>query len=678
MSMRSVRGISISSFLVVCGVSTSQAQSTDMESFKEFFSSASWETASYGLRDHVGFQYYGYLSVPHGGYRSWDIEPEPTPVALAPRPEFAGEGLYVGRTGGVYRGEWYSPDEIGRLFRENGLFYGEMGSSAVESVWIRKKYGLHPLEGIPGHVKNLGFTGFTERDFARYRDSLQVIMRRHRHELRQKEKAYDVFIIDNPRALWLLTGSGIMHHFLDHLEANYESLNRTFRAEKGFDIPLVANPTTPREKARHSVFLQWVREKMHSIMALQMEVFREEIDPAGTVISNVHGEDVIDFETHGAIVDHPGPSGRAQFSDREMVLRYWDGFVFRLWRDLTDKQLFASSRINNGVIRARSIPTPNAVRHWHNQALQNGTIGFYQWLKDYGPRDAEGNRIETPLSFDGPAFGNPDSSTLGRERWNTVLEISRTLSRTRTFDPPISETGILLSFDALNVHGWERAFSMYVELAKAGVWNGFVSDREILNGSEDLSRWKVIYIPAMDYSDPRVAEALHDYVEGGGILVSVDPAVLSYDMQGDDLSHLRRELFGVASALEAAGPQAVRLDSPYAAGRIYSQEETYRFTPAPDARVIGVYPDGSPAVVSRTLGKGRTIYWGAPLASIYLTNPHGNPDLDGRAAFYKNLEQESGIADHSWIWSITADNLSTVTGTGEPNLPPVRDDIPLD
>lgn len=647
----------------------------DFEAFREFFSRTSWETASYGLRDHAGYQYYGYLSVPFGGYKSWEYHPEPATHRLTKHTELTGDGLYVGRTGGVYRGEWYTPDEIGRIYRENGLYYGGMGASLVETEWIIKKWGLRHIEKIPGHIKQLGLSGFTDADYDRYRDSLRVLMEQHRDEIRERERAYDVTIIDNPETLWLLTGSGIMHVFLDSLENNYDRLNRTFREDMGFDIPLVANPVTPRDRARHSLLLQWVRTRMHSLMALQMEVFRDVIDPPGTVISNIHGEDIIDFEKQGEIVDHPGPAGRAQFSSREMVLRYWDGYIFRLWRDLTDKTLYTSARINNGVVRARSIPTRSAVEHWHNQALQNGSVGFYQWLKDYGPRDEDGNPIVTPLSFDGPAFANPDPSTLGQERWKTVLDISRKLAHTRTFDPPTSETGILVPFDALNVGGWDRVFSLYVELTKANVWSSFISDREILDGSEDLGQWKVIYVPVLDYTRREVVDALRSFVEQGGVLVALDPTVLRYDMQGRDLSGLRRELFGVEPEIKEAGPRSVRL-ADADTELIHSPGTTYDITPG-DADVVGTYPDGSAAVVMHRLGRGRSYYWAAPLADIYSANPYGNPELDGRRGFYKGLERDNGIEDLSWIWDITYENLDQVTGTGEPGLPPVRTEIPL-
>lgn len=662
-------------FLLCSGESYAQLENYD-EFRKDFYRDA-WETASYQLNDKVGYDIIGYKDTPRGAYKSWDIEVEASTQALEQRPEFTLDQLYVARTGGVYRGEWYSPDEIGRLYRQNGLFYGGMGNSGVESIWIRKKYGLPPMESVPGGVEGINFTGFSDQDYRKYRDSLRAIMERSKERLTDKEEVYNISIISNPKTIWVLSGSGIVQFFLDNLEANYGSINKTFREEHGFDIPLVVDPSTPEEKAQRSIFLQWVRSKMQELKSLQMEAFHEYIDPEGVVISNIHGEDVLDYETHGAIVDHPGPSGRAQFSEKELVLRYWDGYIFRMWRDLTDKVLFASARINNGVVRARSIPTREAVYYWHNQALQNGTVGFYQWLKDYGPRDPQGNKIDRPLSFDGPAFANPDTSTRGKERWNAVLDLSRTLSQTKVFDPPTSKTGILLSFDTVNIEGWKRVFSMYIELVKSGVWNSFVSDREVLNGSENLDQWDVIYVPAMDYTHPEVAEKLEAFVRDGGTLVSVDPDIFSYDMTGEDLSHRRREIFGVSDRSREEMGTSVRLDSRYASERVHSQEESYRFTPSEESEVLGVYPDGSPAVVSHPLGEGEAIYWGIPLAKIYLNSPHYDPDLDGRGTFYKTLESENGIEDYSWIWEITVDNLKRVTGEGTPDLPPVNDDIPL-
>ncbi len=673
--LKTVIFLSISALLCT---STSYAQIENYEEFSRDFYRSAWETASYDLNDKVGYEILGYRETPRGAFQTWDVNEEVSGEPLEAHPQFALDQLYVARTGGVYRGEWYSPDEIGKLYRENGLFYGGMGNSEAESMMIQKKYGLPPMEGVPGGESSIDFSGFTPADYEKYRDTFRNVMQRSKERLEKKENVYGRSIISNPNTIWVMSGSGIVRYFLDNLEENYESLNKTFREEKGFDIPLVVDPSTPEEKAQRSIFLQWVRTKMQGILELQMESFRKHIDPAGTVISNIHGEDVIDFETHGSIVDHPGPSGRAQFSTRELVLKYWDGYIFRMWRDLTDKVLFASSRINNGVVRARSIPTRETVKYWHNQALQNGTVGFYQWLKDYGPRDPQGNKIDRPLTFDGgPAFANPDSSARGQERWNAVLDISRKLSHTKAFDPPTSKTGIFLSFDTVNIHGWKKVFSMYVELLKSGVWNSFISDREVLNGSEDLSNWDVIYIPAMDYTHTEVADKLRSFVENGGTLVSVDPKVFTYDMNGNDISHYRNELFGITGDLEESPPQSIRLTSQETPERIHSQNRTYQFTPSEDAEVIGEYPDGSPAVVSNDVGEGQAIYWGAPLADIYLTSPHYDRDLDGRSHFYKNLETEHDITDYSWIWNITVDNLETVTGSGEPDLPPVNSDIPL-
>lgn len=669
-------------FLFVSALLCTSTSYAQIENFKEFsrdFYKSAWETASYALNDKVGYDIIGYKDIPRGAYKTWNVNEDVSGEPLDARPQFTLDQLYVARTGGVDRGEIYSPDEIGKIYRENGLFYGGMGNSKVESIMIQKKYGLSPMEGVPGGEGSIDFSGFTQADYEKYRDTFRAVMQRSKERLEKKENVYGRSIISNPNTIWVMSGSGIVRYFLDNLEDNYENINKIFRKERGFDIAKVVDPSTPEEKAQRSIFLQWVRTKMQGILELQMESFRKHIDPAGTVISNIHGEDVIDFETHGSIVDHPGPSGRAQFSTKELVLKYWDGYIFRMWRDLTDKVLFASARINNGVVRARRIPTRKSVKYWHNQALQNGTVGFYQWMKDYGPRDLQGNKIDKPLTFDGgAAFANPDSSARGQERWNAVLDISRKLSHTKAFDPPTSKTGILLSFDTVNIHGWDKVFSMYVELKKSGVWSSFISDREILNGSEDLDDWEVIYIPAMDYTHTEVADELQSFVENGGTLVSVDPKVFTYDMSGNDISQYRNELFGTTGNPEESPPQSVRLTSQETPERIYSQNRTYKFTAADDAEVIGKYPDGSPAVVSNDVGKGQAIYWGAPLADIYLTSPYHDRDLDGRSDFYKNLEAKHGITDYSWIWDITVDNLETVTGSGEPDLPPVDQDIILE
>lgn len=635
----------------------------------------SWESNSYIEKDISGYELVPFQVIPFGMYTVWDYFPSSTAETLPARPEYALDRTYTSRTGGVTRGSTYSLDQIGRIYRGSAFLYGRMGLSGIETVSVIKKYGLQWFEGTP-RVRAITdvFTSFRPEKMEEYRGIYREAAQQQLERVRQYEQAYDISIVDNPETQWVHAQSLAIFNFLQQLQKHPDSFNEDFRAEYGRDLPLMLKPTTPEEKARRSLFWQWARRKMGEVIRIRSDEFHNVIQPKGWVVSNIHGEDVIDFEAHTPTVDYPGPSPRPQFSDKELVRKYWAGYIFRLWRDLTDKPLYASPRINNGIVAARSIPTPNAVRLWYNQALQNGCVGFYQWLLDFA---GSAQKDPTIKPYRGPCFANPDNSQLGRLRWETVLDIAKKLVNVRAFDPPQSETGILLSFDTVNIDGWKRVFSAYIELCKAGVWNGIVSDCEIMNGSEDLNSRKVLYVPVMNFTHRETAEALIDYVKRGGTLVCCDPDIFAYDMRGKSLVRLRSELFGVKVTGEKKGKQVITLQKAYGNTPIRILSGAHTIETA-GADMIGTYTDGTAAVTSKKLGRGRAIYFAAPIADIYVQYDGKDiSGLDGRYGFYKNLEGQHGITDQSWIWDITAENLRYVTGEVTRSLPPVKEDMIL-
>jgi len=80
------------------------------------------------------------------------------------------------------------------------------------------------------------------------------------------------------------------------------------------------------------------------------------------------------------------------------------------------------------------------------------------------------------------------------------------------------------------------------------------------------------------------------------------------------------------------------------------------------AEPLGAWKDGRTAVARKQLGKGQAILFGCPIMDCYeyIRRP-GREEDKGRFKLYKALERELGIADNSWVWDVTIDNLVNVT-----------------
>lgn len=627
----------------------------------------SWETLThfyqeYAYPDNCGYEHLPLHTFPFGKARVWDYQYTRILDVMPPHPEYALDRIYAVRTGNVGPGNTYTMDELGHILRESGIWYP--GVSIDAKMQLAKKYGIRLFLGVPYFRQaGLHLTGFSPVKMTKYRKIYRAQMQDALDNYRQLEKKYDISIIENPTTLWNAEQGEILELFFSRLADHYESFNAEFKAELGFDMPLMRQPSTPVEKARRSLFWRWVRGNMQEFIRLRMEEFHDVFQPAGFVQSVTHGEDLVDFERYGSMYQFPGPAARPMLSDRELVLRYWAGYIFRLWRDLTDRPIFASARINCQRVGPRSIPTPNAAKLWHSQAIRSGTVGFFHLVLDYSGMSADGEE------YIGMNFDNPDYSALGKLRWKTMQEIASALKGVRPFDPPVSETGIFVSFDTGYIHGMPRIFSQYIELCKAGVWNGFVSDSEVLNASENLNDWKVLYVPVMDYSHREVVDALEQYVHRGGTLVSYDPHIWQYDMQGNTQAERRRKIFGVTTGASRKGRQIVKLNEQRE--QLVIEEGAFDIS-VQDAEVIGTYEDGNPAVTVRQSGKGKAVFFAAPLSDIYIrTGGEKEINTDGRYGFYKRMEKDHFIIDHSWIWDVTVDNVHQVTGRVPVDLPEI-------
>lgn len=642
--------------------------------------------------DSEAYQFVPRVETSFGTFKTWDIESSGTAKAVHARPECVLKQPYMTRTGGVQRGNYYLPEDFGRMFLENRVMYNDgLGNDVIESLLLSRKYGLRPYfyasdyypripTGAPGAYGGTPIP-FLKSEMPAYAEQLRRDFQREADFIRKLETFSGMKFLFQPDQFWLVfVGIDLwpVNYMLDAARKDFDAVNREFREEHGFDLPVEANLSHSEERARRLKMWQWALAKYGAMQKLRAELFREVVAGKGIIGSNVHMGATVDYERYGEAFDFPSAAIRPTMASSELEYRYYVGYACRLLNDLCDKLPQVSIRVNVPWAGSRVIPTPGAIRYWHSQAVQNGVRMFYIWLREY-PSDTRPVPGFPWLqsSYGGQIFGQPDQSQLPMLRWNTVMEVARKLGRANVFVPPKSQTGILVSLDTnlMGSEGWKSCLSAYIELTQAGVWANFVSDQELWEGSERLDRYKVLYLPRIEFARMKVVRQIEDFLKAGGTLITADPAVFTYDDLGNPTPNLRKEIFGLESAPKrtVAGNRVTMLGA-FGPATIQPYVEAFELTGAAGTEVIGTYPDGRTAAILKRHGAGRAILFGGNALDIAAIRNGYRASLEdtGRRGLYKKVERDSGVQDLSWIWDINIDNVVQVTG--EAQTPPVKID----
>lgn len=634
--------------------------------------------------DFAGYRKSERIDTRFGEFPTWDYPYEPKTGRFELQPRFRLDQPYFTRTGGVKRGSSFSADSIGRIYRNNLILWHDgLGNTLYESLKISGKYGLNHYFYAPDYdpyreLPQGPVLPFTDEEIEEYAEAFPEELERMRRFIDEVEPLYYREWIDEPEQLWLLfTGidTSPLGLFLLAIDRNYEGVNEEFRSRYGFDLPLDPehDPNDPQDVVKRIKLWDYIREQHGKVGHVRSEQFRERISGRGKLASNIHMATQVDYEWYGRSFDHPGVAIRPMLIGHELVWKHYMGYGTRLTNDLTDRIPLVSPRINLASSGARIVPTRAAIKYWFSQVVQNGAVGFYDWLKDY-PADEK-----DPTSFGGVVWAHPDPSARGPERWETALELARTLGQAHVFTPPPSEVGILVNIEDASVEkGWFNVFSAYVELTEAEVWSTFVSSTELRNESESLGRYRVLVVPKAEYLYRSVAEDIESFARGGGTVLITDPDAFSYDLEGEPLTRFRRSFLGVRGVEPYTGAERrVSFSGIFAGASISPYIQPYTITGGTRGlRVLATYPDGRPAVVSHRVGTGQVIFAPGLLFDVYAWDGYAADRVDtGRYAFLKALEKEHGIEDRSWVWDVTVDNVHEITGSYEHDLPPIDEDI---
>lgn len=606
---------------------------------------------------------------PFGTYKVWDYHRPYKQKILTYNPEYSAGEPYITHMTGFRRGTMFGPDLIGRIFRENHITYNDgLGDGLLESLMIEKKYGLkHFFYGPDADYA----PPILEKEYADFRQKVAEECRYMADWLQRLSRLYGQQFINQPDMLYSLLvyyGHDGFNFFAKRLQQDYSGINEEFKAEHGYDLPLMVTPDKPVEYARRRALWRYIHRKYGELGVIKSEEYRKGFVGQGKITGNIHFSSQVDYELWGKIFDYPGISARAHMIEHPLGWEYFYGYVTRLIADLTDKPPLVAPRVNLLGMGARIIPTPAAQKYWYAQVAQNGGRGFMEWVWDY-PAD-----YNNPHAYTGQNVGNPDQSTLPKLRWETMLYATKILCETNRFIPPKAETAILISLDSCTMEKWRRIFSAYIELVKADVWHQFISDQEIREGTENLSSFRVVYIPFMDYEHTKVINEIERFVRSGGTVISSDPAIFSYNECGEPMDRVRERIFGIKKiALRDEISGTIRVSSASDSYTINNYSENYSIAVDSNVDVLGSYENGDPAIVKKKVGNGIAIYFGSSVMDIYNLQP--DIKIPGRLRFYKDIEQNHHIEDRSWIWDLTIEDIGEITGRVQLKYPPVDSSI---
>lgn len=409
-----------------------------------------------------------------------------------------------------------------------------------------------------------------------------------------------------------------------------------------FDYRKPPDDDTPFERI---AFVRWWNARMGKWAEDVYSFLREKYPAIPVAISNhntVGSMPYVDFPLLSIPTDwtsaDPYPTAVLSLYGRPRAL-YHTGFVTKWIHDLGGGK---TTRIMpQGFAYHGRKPTPDDVREWASQALKNGAT-ILNWYTS-GPA-----RVTIP------------------ETWEEILKINAQVkAKGAPMLPDKTRTAIFHSLSSqvgLGDRVLHPQYTLYALLGeRIGSWFRFVGDTQKSDQGGDLSAFDLIYVPQAAYLTRDAAEALAAQAERGATVVFLDPLSFQNAADGGSLSDLRATLLGgslgaprnaarleiVPNALPEM-PQAGSLPlTPVAAGLHRGSVLAFDIEPPSDATVFATYEDGKPAAYSRSVGKGRILYFGAlPFGNSDLAT--GNPEWE---SFLRALAEKTGEKTGLPIWN---------------------------
>ncbi len=300
-----------------------------------------------------------------------------------------------------------------------------------------------------------------------------------------------------------------------------------------YDIP--SSPDTGTEPFAHLAARKYLLDKMVLAQKKVMEVCREHQKKTGNIVQVISSDPTSQMRIqHQSRIGVYADMVNVQSGPANSQFRQRSGFGAKLVADLSGKPAFCYVHLENlNNVSYDSEASASLL----SEAFRGGAIGVALYPADW----AGVTRRQGSSNTD--AYGHSP-------RWNTILETAKIINSMNLLKYPEPDYAVFISNDsALSRCRWEAPpYEAFYNMAGPGArtWFRFISDVQLLDGKEKLSRWKFAVIPKSDIVDKALYPLLESYVQNGGTLVCFDPEFSRFRPDGTDGRAFAEKLFGVS------------------------------------------------------------------------------------------------------------------------------------
>ena len=188
---------------------------------------------------------------------------------------------------------------------------------------------------------------------------------------------------------------------------------------------------------------------------------------------------------------------------------------------------------------------------------------------------------------------------------------------------------------------FKSAFYFRLALQELQLMYNYVAPEQVLAG--ELDRYKLLYLPMTCAISDELGEALVEWVEGGGTLMADMRFGVTDEHGAPRGGELLERLFGVRRVQPGAVYALTTLTGP--GGQTFETSGHEIVEAVGDAETDASYPDGTPAVIFREVGQGKTAYLNGVLPKYDPTVVRMIDELTREGGVERHVAVDSGDAE---------------------------------